>query len=163
MQHTVYLSLGTNIGDRQRNIMQAINLLNERVGTVATLSSFLETEPWGFESANAFINIALAIKTDLTPTQLLKATQVIEKELGRTVKSSGDGYADRIIDIDILLYDDLILSQNDLKIPHPLMQERLFVLTPLAEIAPELVHPVLKTTIKNLETRLNDNLKNTFV
>ncbi|MGL6179449.1 MAG: 2-amino-4-hydroxy-6-hydroxymethyldihydropteridine diphosphokinase [Tannerellaceae bacterium] len=163
MQHTVYLSLGTNIGDRQRNIMQAINLLNERVGTVATLSSFLETEPWGFESANAFINIALAIKTDLTPTQLLKATQAIEKELGRTAKSTGNGYADRIIDIDILLYDDLILSQEDLKIPHPLMQERLFVLTPLAEIAPQLVHPILKTTIKNLETRLNDNLKNTFV
>ncbi|MGL5706122.1 MAG: 2-amino-4-hydroxy-6-hydroxymethyldihydropteridine diphosphokinase [Tannerellaceae bacterium] len=163
MQHTVYLSLGTNIGDRQRNIMQAVNLLNERVGTVATLSSFLETEPWGFESANTFINIALAIKTDFTPTQLLEATQVIEKELGRTAKSTGDGYADRIIDIDILLYDDLILSQEDLKIPHPLMQERLFVLTPLAEIAPQLVHPVLKTTIKNLETRLNDNLKNTFV
>ncbi|MGL4227138.1 MAG: 2-amino-4-hydroxy-6-hydroxymethyldihydropteridine diphosphokinase [Tannerellaceae bacterium] len=163
MQHTVYLSLGTNIGDRQRNIMQAVNLLNERVGTVATLSSFLETEPWGFESANAFINIALAIKTDFTPTQLLEATQVIEKELGRTAKSTDDGYADRIIDIDILLYDDLILSQEDLKIPHPLMQERLFVLTPLAEIAPQLVHPVLKTTIKNLETRLNDNLKNTFV
>lgn len=163
MQHTVYLSLGTNIGDRQRNIMQAINLLNERVGTVATLSSFLETEPWGFESTNAFINVALAIETTLTPRELLEATQVIERDLGRMAKSTGDGYADRIIDIDILLYDDLILSQEDLKIPHPLMQERLFVLTPLAEIAPKLVHPVLKTTIKNLETRLNDNLNNTFV
>lgn len=162
MQHTVYLSLGTNIGDRQRNIMQAVNLLNERVGTVATLSSFLETEPWGFESTNAFINVALAIETMLTPEELLEATQVIEKDLGRMTKSTNDGYADRIIDIDILLYDDMILSQEDLKIPHPLMQERLFVLTPLAEIAPELVHPVLKTTIKNLETRLNDNLNNTF-
>ncbi len=162
MQHTVYLSLGTNIGDRQRNIMQAVSLLQERVGTVATLSSFLETEPWGFESPNPFINIALAIETTLTPGELLDATQAIEKDLGRIAKSTNCTYSDRIIDIDILLYDDLILSQENLKIPHPLMQDRLFVLTPLAEIAPELIHPTLKTTIKNLETRLNDNLNNTF-
>ncbi len=132
--HTVYLGLGTNLGDRRLNLETAIRLLGERVGTVVRTSSFHETEPWGFSSGNMFMNAAVCIDTQLSPRGLLEATQAIEREMGRTAKSVDGRYHDRIIDIDILLYDDLRMDEPDLKIPHPLMHERDFVMLPLGEI-----------------------------
>ena len=139
--HTVYLSLGSNLGDKERNIVQAIVKINEKIGAVVRQSSLLITEPWGFESEHHFVNCAVCCKTTLTPRRLLNATQRIEREMGRTRKSLviKDGtprveYHDRIIDIDILLYDDVTIDTPTLKIPHPLMQERDFVMIPLREI-----------------------------
>lgn len=132
--HQVYLSLGSNLGDRKDNLAQAIRLIGERVGEVLRKSSFLETKPWGFESDNLFVNTCVLCETTLTPRQVLRATQKIERELGRTHKSVNGHYADRLIDIDILLYDDLRVDEPDLQIPHPLMFERDFVMIPLGEI-----------------------------
>jgi 2-amino-4-hydroxy-6-hydroxymethyldihydropteridine diphosphokinase len=132
--HQVYLSLGSNLGDRKDNLAQAIRLIGERVGEVLRKSSFLETQPWGFESDNLFVNACVLCETTLTPRQVLRATQKIERELGRTHKSVNGHYADRLIDIDILLYDDLRVDEPDLQIPHPLMFERDFVIIPLGEI-----------------------------
>ena len=144
-----YLALGTNIGNKRRNMITAAALLAERVGDVLALSGFYETEPWGFQSENTFLNAALQLETALSPLELLKATQEIEIEMGRTQKSNG-AYHDRIIDIDILLYEDLVLQTPELTLPHPLMHERLFVMGPLAEIAPNVIHPVFKKPVISL-------------
>ena len=137
-RHKVYLGLGSNLGDRNAHIEQAIALIHERVGEVVRRSSFIETEPWGFESENKFLNAVILCETELTPRQLLKATQKIERELGRKKKTASSHishlYKDRPIDIDILLYDDLTIDEPDLKIPHPLMEQRDFVMIPLREI-----------------------------
>lgn len=130
-------------------MITAAALLAERVGDVLALSGFYETEPWGFQSDNTFLNAALQLETGLPPLELLKATQDIELEMGRTQKSNGV-YHDRIIDIDILLYDDLILQTPELTLPHPLMHERQFVMEPLAEIAPNVIHPVFKKSVVSL-------------
>ena len=148
-----YLGLGTNIGNKRRNMITAAALLAERVGDVLALSGFYETEPWGFESENFFLNAAVKLKTSFPPLELLQITQQIEKELGRAEKSNGV-YHDRIIDIDILLYDDEVLKIPGLTLPHPLMHERKFVMDPLSEIAPFVVHPVLKERIIDLKERL---------
>lgn len=132
--HTVYLSLGSNLGDREATMRRAIGLLNERAGSVDRQSSFIETEPWGFESTNKFLNMCVRLLTTLSPEQLLMATKQIERELGRTQKSVNGKYHDRPIDIDILMYDDLQLSTPNLTLPHPHMQEREFVMIPLREI-----------------------------
>ena len=134
MMHKVYLGLGTNLGDKVWNLQEAIRLIGERVGTVVRQSSFIETAPWGFESENSFLNAAICCETEKTPREVLLLTQQIERELGRKTKSVSGGYADRIIDIDILLYDDLTVDEPDLKIPHPLMHQRDFVMIPLQEI-----------------------------
>lgn len=134
---TVYLSLGTNLGDKPRNLLSAIARIETEVGMVVRQSAFHETEPWGFESENTFLNAAVRVETTLSPDDLLAATQRIEREMGRTEKSRGGIYHDRLIDIDILLYDDLHISTPALTIPHPLMNEREFVLTPLREILPQ--------------------------
>ncbi|MBO4895989.1 MAG: 2-amino-4-hydroxy-6-hydroxymethyldihydropteridine diphosphokinase [Prevotella sp.] len=130
----VYLGLGSNLGDRKENLACAIRLIGERVGKVIRVSSFIETEPWGFESDNTFVNAVILCETTLTPRQVLRATQKIEREMGRKKKSTDGGYADRCIDIDILLYDDLRVDEPDLQIPHPLMLKRDFVMIPLREI-----------------------------
>ena len=132
--HTVYLGLGSNLGDRRGNISAAVRLLGERVGRVVRVSSMFETEPWGFTSANMFVNAAVCVETSLSPRGVLEATQATEREMGRTEKSVDGRYHDRTIDIDILLYDDLHVDEPDLKIPHPLMREREFVMRPLGEI-----------------------------
>lgn len=135
LKHKVYLGLGSNLGDCQENIERAIELINERVGEVIRRSSFIETEPWGFESENKFLNGVILCETTLTPRQVLRKTQKIERDLGRQKKTSKLRlYSDRPIDIDILLYDDLTVDEPDLKIPHPLMQERDFVMIPLSEM-----------------------------
>lgn len=132
--HTVYLSLGSNLGDRKATMRRAIGLLNERAGSVDRQSSFIETEPWGFESTNKFLNMCVRLLTTLSPEQLLMATKQIERELGRTQKSVNGQYHDRPIDIDILMYDDVHIDSDDLMLPHPHMQEREFVMKPLREI-----------------------------
>ena len=135
--HIVYLSLGTNLGDKEKNLLSAITEIERRIGPIRAQSAFLATEPWGFESKNTFLNAAICVETRLTPLDLLHVTQQIERDLGRTHKSVGGQYHDRIIDIDILLYDDLHLSTEELTIPHPHMYERDFVLIPLQEILDE--------------------------
>ena len=140
--HTVYLGLGSNIGDREACICRAIQLIDERVGHVLRRSSLIETEPWGFESDKKFLNGVVCCETQLTPRRLLQETQQIERDLGkskmhatnRRKNSKSPVYKDRPIDIDILLYDDLTVNEPDLKIPHPLMHERDFVMIPLKEI-----------------------------
>lgn len=132
--HHVYLGLGSNIGNRRGLIRQTVELLESRVGHVSSLSSLHETEPWGFESPNKFLNACCCCLTTLPPRQVLLATQRIERDLGRTGKSLNGVYHDRVIDIDILLYDDWKVDEPDLKIPHPLMHERDFVMVPLKEI-----------------------------
>jgi len=140
--HKVYLGLGSNQGDRTAHLERAITLVGEHVGSVLRQSSFIETEPWGFQSENQFLNAVILVETALSPRELLLATQKIERTLGRKRKTPpstlqnprSPRYADRPIDIDILLYDDLHIDEPDLKIPHPLMTEREFVMKPLNEI-----------------------------
>ena len=134
--HEVYLSLGSNLGDREQNLKRAICLIGERVGKVTRQSSFIETEPWGFRSEHRFMNAVILCETDKAPREVLELTQQIERELGRMQKTSHTShlYHDRPIDIDILLYDDINVDEPDLKIPHPLMQQRDFVMIPLREI-----------------------------
>ena len=132
--HTVYLSLGSNLGNKEQNLTSAISEIARRIGDITAQSAFLETEPWGFDSDNAFLNAAVCVETQLSPYELLHTTQQIERDLGRIQKSHQGLYHDRIIDIDILLYDDLHIQTPELTIPHPLMQQRDFVLIPLKEI-----------------------------
>ena len=186
MFHIAYLGLGTNLGNKKANLRKAIKKIGERVGTVERQSAFYETEPWGFRSDNMFVNAVVRVSTQLTPMQLLRVTQQIERDMGRKktttpIRSVGvkecrsvdncsedarssevqecksvDNstshlsvinsqlstrskrvYHDRPIDIDILLYDDWTVDEPELKIPHPLMQERDFVMVPLREIIDE--------------------------
>ncbi|MDD4589071.1 MAG: 2-amino-4-hydroxy-6-hydroxymethyldihydropteridine diphosphokinase [Parabacteroides sp.] len=153
MAGIVYLGLGTNIGNKRKNLITAASLLAERAGDVLIISRFYESEPWGFKSENMFLNAALKLQTDFVPVTLLSVLQQIEIEMGRTEKSKGE-YHDRIIDIDILLYDSLIMQKANLIIPHPLMTERKFVMEPLAEIAPTFMHPVLNLTIAELNEKI---------
>jgi len=136
---TLYLSLGTNLGDRRSNLETALTLIGRKIGTVQARSGIIETEPWGFDSTNRFLNMVAKVQTGLHPLDVLHTAQEIEKQMGRTVKTSDGKYEDRIIDIDILLYDDLVMKTDELTIPHPLMHKRSFVMQPLAEIAPNLV------------------------
>ena len=148
-KHKVYLGLGTNLGDREANMLKAISLIGERVGRVVRQSSYIETEPWGFESAHQFLNAVILVETESTPREVLLLTQQIERDLGKrkehatqrsklsNSKLSNSKYTDRPMDIDILLYDDLTIDEPDLKIPHPLMRERDFVMKPLGEILSE--------------------------
>lgn len=146
----VYLGLGTNLGDKENNLNLAMDEIRKRVGEITSLSAFYATEPWGFDSQNSFLNAVCKAHTTLSPLEVLSTTQAIEKDLGRIRKSVGGQYSDRPIDIDILLYDNLIIDTPQLSIPHPLMHKRLFVMEPLTEIAPELVHPVLQQTMKEI-------------
>ena len=199
----IILSIGTNIGDREQNIENAVKALGE-IGKVGAVSPIYTSEPWGFESENGFYNIALILESELSPLDLLRETQRIEKELGRTAKTTTE-YADRVIDIDIIDYDGQIITISQqstvnshqpsiepprptdtppktggeyldqqstllyrrnilrlyhqrtlLTLPHPLMHLRNFVLYPLADIAPEWRHPILKLTAQELKERSED-------
>ena len=133
-QHIVYLGLGSNLGDKVDNINVAVKKIEGLIGRVVRQSALYFSKPWGFESDNSFVNVVVACQTNLSPRKLLKTTQAIEREMGRTEKSLNGVYHDRIIDIDILLYDDWHIDYPDLKIPHPLMRDRDFVMVPLMEV-----------------------------
>ena len=134
--HTVYLSLGSNMGDRQATLLKAYVEIEKLIGTIVRQSAFMIAEPWGFESPHAFLNSVICCETTLSPFDVLWETQSIERRLGRTQKSVGGHYHDRPIDIDTLLYDHLRLYTPLLTIPHPLMLQRPFVMQPLLEIMP---------------------------
>lgn len=147
-----YIGIGSNLGNRQENCLRAIELLQKKDIIVTKRSSLYETEPWGVKDQPRFINMAIEIDTSLEPKELLKILKNIEKELGREKSSK---WGPRIIDLDILLFDDIILNEDNLKIPHPLMQERDFVLRPLCEIAPDIYHPLLKLSIYELMQKIH--------
>ena len=134
MQHTLYIGLGSNLGDKQQNIAMAVDKIEELIGHVECQSALHITEPWGFQSDNMFVNAAVKCVTILSPHEVLEKTKDIERQMGRTTKSVDGTYKDRIIDIDILLYDDMEINDPDLVIPHPLMHQRDFVMKPLNEI-----------------------------
>lgn len=145
--HIVYIGLGSNIGNREGNCRKAIRLLEENGLKVKKQSSMHETEPWGVKDQPKFINMAIEIETSKKPEDLLGILKNIENQMGRTESVK---WGQRIIDLDILLYDDLILETPHLEIPHPFMHEREFVLKPLCEIAPDKKHPIIGKTIKDL-------------
>ncbi|MBR5653986.1 MAG: 2-amino-4-hydroxy-6-hydroxymethyldihydropteridine diphosphokinase [Prevotella sp.] len=140
-KHIVYLALGSNMGDRQAHLRRAINEIEKQVGYVVRQSAFHVTEPVGFQSENLFVNAAVCCHTELSPHELLVVTQRIERQLGRRRKSKNGIYHDRVIDIDILLYDDITVNDPDLIIPHPRMYERPFVMIPLNEILEKQTNP----------------------
>ncbi len=152
--HLVYLSLGTNLGNKEENLQNALKLLEEQIGDIMSLSALHASSPWGFVSENSFLNCVIAINTAFSPQELLSITQHIELSLGRTHKTKNGQYSDRLIDIDILLYDDMVIKSPTLTLPHPLMHRRMFVLTPLMEIAPSLIHPILQKDIQTLYNEL---------
>ena len=131
--HQLYLSLGSNLGDRKHLLQEALRLIGEYIGPVVRVSSFIETHPWGYESEHLFLNGACKVETTLCPMECLHITQDIERRLGRTIKSH-NGYCDRPIDIDLLSYDDIRINTPELTLPHPRMHERDFVMIPLKEI-----------------------------
>jgi 2-amino-4-hydroxy-6-hydroxymethyldihydropteridine diphosphokinase len=153
--HEVYLLLGSNLGDSDAVLSSARKLIAEHIGTIRKMSSVYETEPWGFIASKYFLNQALWLNIDLKPEELLRSTQSIEEKLGRI--RSGKGYKSRIIDIDILFYNDIIIDTGELKIPHPRLQERMFTLKPLGDINPDLIHPVYGLTINELIHACNDH------
>jgi 2-amino-4-hydroxy-6-hydroxymethyldihydropteridine diphosphokinase len=152
----VYIGLGTNLGNRERNLNDTILNLAMEVGMIIRQSGMYQFKPWGFSSEHYFLNTVVLVETLLSPFDLLAKTQEIERKSGRTEKTS-TVYTDRLMDIDILFYDNLIIHQPTLKIPHPLMGKRDFVLMPLSEIAPELVHPVSGKKIKEMWNELLEN------
>lgn len=155
----VYLSLGTNLGNKTENLHQAVQKITEQIGNLVSLSAFYSTEPWGFNSEHSFLNAAVCIETVLEPHAVLHRTKNIERELGRKHKSINRVYSDRLIDIDLLIYDQVALREEELVLPHPLMTERLFVMDPLAEIAPDLIHPTVSKTMKELQKALKEKEK----
>ena len=131
--HQLYLSLGSNLGDRKHLLQEALRLIGKDIGTVVRVSSFIETRPWGYDSEHLFLNAACKVETTLCPMECLHITQDIERRLGRTIKSH-NGYCDRPIDIDLLSYDDIRINTPEITLPHPRMHERDFVMIPLKEI-----------------------------
>lgn len=146
---TVYLSLGSNLGDRFQHLQNAQKALTENVGVIKSVSRIVENPPFGFEAEQDFLNLCLSIETNFSPVELLNAVKNIETDLGRAVKST-NGYVSRCIDIDIILYENVVLSSSKLTIPHPHFRERLFVLSPLREIASSEIDPVTMLTIEQL-------------
>jgi 2-amino-4-hydroxy-6-hydroxymethyldihydropteridine diphosphokinase len=143
----IYIGIGSNLGDKEGNCKTAIERLSENGITIKKISSPYRTKPWGVEDQPYFVNMAVKAETNINPSELLPILKTIEKEMGR---QDGVRWGPRLIDLDLLFYDDLVISCNELEIPHPFLHKREFVLLPLAEIAAEFVHPVLKATIKQL-------------
>jgi len=156
-RNTAILCLGSNLGKREELIVNAVTLIARKCGKITKQSGLYETEAWGSDSERAYLNKVLEINTELAPLSLLKEILKIERELGR--ERTADRNADRLIDIDILFYNNLITEGKELSIPHPRLHERRFVLVPLNEIAPSLVHPVFNKTVQNLLEHCSDRLE----
>ena len=154
MLHKAYLLLGSNRGDRIQMLIQAAGLIEKNTGKIISSSSVYETAPWGFEDETYFLNQVHCLQTLLTPFNLMAALLRIETAIGR--KRQGNNYTSRLIDIDILFFDDHIVDHEHLTVPHPKLHQRRFALTPLAEIAPDFIHPVLRITIRDLAQQCKD-------
>ncbi|MBP6459929.1 MAG: 2-amino-4-hydroxy-6-hydroxymethyldihydropteridine diphosphokinase [Crocinitomicaceae bacterium] len=157
MKNTAYISLGSNIGNKTQNISLAINEIAKSIGEVLKKSSNYISEPWGFNSSEKFVNAAISIQTKYSPIELLKKLQLIEKKMGR-IRSQQNGYADRIIDLDIIYFNNEIVTTIDLKIPHPNLHIRNFVLVPLNEIVPLYIDPSNNKTINELLENCSDEI-----
>lgn len=155
--NTAYLLLGSNEGDRLQHLSRALNLINQKAGTLVQQSAIYVTLAWGYTDQPDFLNQVVSITTALTPSQLLNELLSIEQEIGRT--RTGTKWMQRIIDIDILFYNDLIMKTEDLTLPHPFLQDRRFVLVPLLEIAAAYVHPVFQKNIAALTEACTDKLE----
>lgn len=154
-EESVFLALGSNLGNRQQNIETAYRKIEERIGRITSFSAFYYSSPVGFESEHDFVNSVCEVMCKLNIYSLFAEIQSIEKEMGRHSKSRAGEYADRIIDIDLLLAENRVISTPGLTVPHPRMHLRSFVMDPLCEIAPEVVHPVLRKTIRQLKEELD--------
>lgn len=157
-----YLGLGTNLGNKVTNLITAQNLIRERIGVISKKSKIYETPPFGFESSHSFLNMAIEVETFLSPNELLKSLQEIELEMGRTTKSTNGIYSSRIIDIDILLYNQLEFTSENLVIPHSEMANRKFVLIPLIDISTELKLPNGQLLTKVLEDCLDTSVLSVY-
>lgn len=146
----LFLGLGSNLGSREQLLNKAIEMIEGRLGPIKDKSTFHETEAWGFQSEHTFLNACVLVETSLPARDCLQQTQLIEKELGRSHKTENGLYQDRTIDIDILFYDQEIIDDIDLKVPHPLMHLRRFVMEPLVEIAADFQHPILHKTCEQI-------------
>lgn len=157
MKGLSFILLGSNMGNREELLGEAIELIELRCGKVVLKSSLYESEPWGFETENLFLNQAIAIESALAPYDLLKELLTIEAELGRKRKENHVGYESRPIDLDIIYYDDIINDDEDLILPHPRLHLRRFVLMPLCEIAPDFIHPIIHETNSALLEKCEDH------
>jgi len=147
----IYIGIGSNLGNRNRNCLEAVESLEKSGLRISKRSSLYETKPWGLKEQPKFMNMVIEAETHLPPRSLLLVLKKIEDDMGRERTTK---WGPRVIDLDILFYDDLQIDEADLKVPHPLMQERLFVLEPLSEIAPQKVHPALSKKICDLRQDL---------
>lgn len=154
----ICLALGTNLGQKRENMERACRMIEERIGKITAKSDYYETAPVGFASDNLFLNGAVTVETSRTADDILQITQEIEREMGRTRKSENGVHFDRLIDIDLLIYGTKIIHSERLELPHPHLHERRFVLEPLCEIAPKLIHPTLKTSMEDLLKKMNEAL-----
>ena len=152
-----FLILGGNIGDKLYYFNEAIKLIDSNIGKVLVKSSIYETEPWGFESENNFYNQVISVESQLKPIEILACVNEIESSLGR--ERQENQYSDRVIDIDILFIDDLVIDNEMLVVPHKNLHKRNFVLLPLSEIASDFIHPILKKSIKELLAECDDTCK----
>lgn len=157
MLSSIFLSLGSNLGNKEQNILVALDKIEERIGKIISLSALYITSPVGFISQNNFVNCVCEVVSHLDLMSLFLITQEIEVEMGRSTKSVAGQYSDRIVDIDLILAGELVLNTTQLTIPHPAFHTRDFVLSPLCEIAPERIHPVLGKSILQLKDDLNRN------
>jgi 2-amino-4-hydroxy-6-hydroxymethyldihydropteridine diphosphokinase len=156
MKTQTFLLLGTNLGDRKKNLATACVAVEDSIGTIVNRSAVYETEPWGKREQPEFLNQALRVETDLSAPLLLEKVLAIEKKMGRTRE---ERWGERTMDIDILLYGDEVIDTAELVVPHARMAERRFVLVPLAEVGGEVMHPVLKIRVSEMLARCGDELK----
>jgi 2-amino-4-hydroxy-6-hydroxymethyldihydropteridine diphosphokinase len=158
-RHKIYLSLGANEGDRKGQLHKAIDMIDIYVGEIKKISRIYEGDPIGFKSENKFYNLCVEMMAEGGPQQLLLKLEAIEVKLGRIKPSIFSEYTDRTIDIDIVFFDDLVMKSKELIIPHPRIQDRMFVLQPLAELCPDFIHPVLKKSVQVLLNECKDDSK----
>lgn len=158
--HISYLSIGSNLGEKEYNLSKAVSLLEERGVKIISSSELYETEPWGFKTADQFLNKVIKVRTPYEPEEFLRIIKKIELQMGRTKSElQNNTYESRIIDIDILFYEQRIVSTPSLQIPHLKIEERKFVLEPLVSISPEWIHPLKKVTLTKLLEQCNDDHK----